>query len=124
MFCTNCGKEIDDNAVICVHCGVPTHNMIGARNVINAQQQQQPAKSINAFGLAGFIVSLVSLWLGVYLCITAIVGLSLSIVGMVKAKNHRLNGFAIAGLVIGICAALIWGTYWLNMLLGGYYYVY
>ena len=21
MFCQNCGKEIDDNAVICVHCG-------------------------------------------------------------------------------------------------------
>lgn len=24
MFCTNCGKEIDNNAVICVHCGVAT----------------------------------------------------------------------------------------------------
>lgn len=23
MFCTNCGKEIANNAVICVHCGVP-----------------------------------------------------------------------------------------------------
>ncbi len=22
MFCQNCGKEIDDNAVVCVHCGV------------------------------------------------------------------------------------------------------
>lgn len=24
MFCKNCGKEIDDKAVICVHCGVAT----------------------------------------------------------------------------------------------------
>lgn len=24
MFCNNCGKQIDDNAVVCVHCGVPT----------------------------------------------------------------------------------------------------
>lgn len=24
MYCTNCGKEIDDKAVICVHCGVKT----------------------------------------------------------------------------------------------------
>jgi uncharacterized membrane protein YvbJ len=23
MFCKNCGKQIDDKAVICVHCGVP-----------------------------------------------------------------------------------------------------
>ncbi len=21
MFCKNCGKEIDDNAVVCIHCG-------------------------------------------------------------------------------------------------------
>lgn len=26
MFCKNCGKQIDDKAVICVHCGVPTDN--------------------------------------------------------------------------------------------------
>jgi len=26
MFCSNCGKEIDDKAVVCVHCGAATHN--------------------------------------------------------------------------------------------------
>ena len=26
MFCSNCGAEIDDKAVICVKCGVPTNN--------------------------------------------------------------------------------------------------
>lgn len=26
MFCKNCGKEIADNAVICVNCGVATQN--------------------------------------------------------------------------------------------------
>lgn len=26
MFCKNCGKEIDDNAAICIHCGVSTSN--------------------------------------------------------------------------------------------------
>ena len=24
MFCSNCGKEIDDKAAICIHCGVAT----------------------------------------------------------------------------------------------------
>ncbi len=28
MFCSNCGKEIDDKAVVCVHCGVQTNNKI------------------------------------------------------------------------------------------------
>lgn len=27
MFCFKCGKEIDDSAVVCVHCGVATKNM-------------------------------------------------------------------------------------------------
>ena len=26
MFCSNCGKEIDDKAVICIGCGVSTHH--------------------------------------------------------------------------------------------------
>lgn len=27
MFCSKCGKEISDKAVICPHCNVPTQNM-------------------------------------------------------------------------------------------------
>ena len=26
MFCSKCGKEIDNDAVICIHCGCPTQN--------------------------------------------------------------------------------------------------
>jgi len=26
MFCSSCGKEIDDKAVVCIHCGCPTKN--------------------------------------------------------------------------------------------------
>jgi hypothetical protein len=26
MFCSNCGTQIDDKAVVCTKCGVPTHN--------------------------------------------------------------------------------------------------
>lgn len=46
MYCKNCGKEIDDKAVICVHCGVsvaeipaqqsqPTINIVNANNNVN-----------------------------------------------------------------------------------------
>jgi len=28
MYCNNCGKEIDDKAVICIHCGVPAGNQV------------------------------------------------------------------------------------------------
>lgn len=26
MYCSNCGKEIDDNAVLCINCGCITDN--------------------------------------------------------------------------------------------------
>ncbi len=26
MFCSKCGKEINDEAIVCVHCGCPTAN--------------------------------------------------------------------------------------------------
>lgn len=28
MFCSKCGKEIDDEAVVCVHCGCATKNTV------------------------------------------------------------------------------------------------
>ncbi len=31
MFCSNCGKEIDNKAVVCVHCGCATQNMQAVR---------------------------------------------------------------------------------------------
>ena len=26
MFCSKCGKEIDNDAIVCMHCGCPTQN--------------------------------------------------------------------------------------------------
>lgn len=37
MFCSNCGKEIDDKAVVCIHCGCATQNAV---------QQQKTNKSM------------------------------------------------------------------------------
>ena len=36
MFCSKCGKEIHDEAVVCVHCGCPTANY--QQNVKNNDQ--------------------------------------------------------------------------------------
>ena len=34
MFCSNCGKEIDDKAVVCIYCGCSTNNKV-PRNKIS-----------------------------------------------------------------------------------------
>lgn len=36
MFCKNCGKEIDDNAYVCVHCGIKVKDDSSAAANANA----------------------------------------------------------------------------------------
>ncbi len=38
MFCTKCGKEIDNEAVVCVHCGCATGNFQKSNNQGKEQQ--------------------------------------------------------------------------------------
>ena len=35
MFCRNCGKEIDDKAYVCPHCGVLTSNAEAQKKTVN-----------------------------------------------------------------------------------------
>ena len=46
MFCKNCGKELNDEAVICTDCGVPTEKFM---------QEEIPQK--NGMAIAGFVCS-------------------------------------------------------------------
>lgn len=99
MFCKNCGQEIDDKADVCVHCGVK----------VSKEAEVVNTRKVNVLGIIGFVVALLSLWLSTYYCIASIVGIILSAVAMGMSKKYRLNGFAIAGLVISIVSLLIWG---------------
>ncbi|MDR3598668.1 zinc ribbon domain-containing protein [Clostridium sp.] len=35
MFCKNCGQEIDDNADVCIHCGVATEKRSASKKLDN-----------------------------------------------------------------------------------------
>lgn len=107
MFCKNCGKEVDDKAVICHNCGV----LVGEVAVAEVETQ----KKVNGFGIAGFVIGILSFYFGVYFCVTPIIGLILNIIGMTRRKdcNSGSNGITIAGLVINIIALVIWGLVWL-----------
>jgi len=110
MFCKNCGQEINDNAVICPFCGVATNSKFDS-----TAPGMQPIKKTNGMGIAGFVVSLVGMLGGNYLyLIPGIVGLILSIIGMVQMKKcNSCNGLAIAGLVIGIISFIFWIIIWI-----------
>lgn len=134
-FCKHCGAQIEDTVAFCPNCGTdvsesavntgasepivepaPQYNAYHPEQPQNAAPYQPyqtyqnpgvyPEGKLNGLAIAGFIVSIASF----FICgISSIVGLILSIIGMVQIKNsvkagvpQRGNGFAIAGLVLGI----------------------
>ena len=48
MYCKNCGKEIDEKAFVCPHCGVK-------------QQGNSPDEPIGGLGVVCFLIPLVGL---------------------------------------------------------------
>lgn len=111
MFCKHCGHEINDTAVICPNCGVATDNMPLATNKATAQPEN---KKVNGLAIAGMVCAIVGMVGGNYIfCIPSIVGLILSIVGMVKVKEYNSGyGFALAGIIIGAVSLVIWLLLW------------
>lgn len=90
MFCKNCGKEVDDRAVVCPHCGV----QVGQVN-----SNIPVAKSMCDLAIVGFILSF----------FIAIAGLVVSIIARKKCREENLDGegFALAGIIISAASCAI-----------------
>lgn len=109
MLCKTCGKEVDDNAVVCPHCGCAL-NETPAETPAEAPAQAtaiKPAKK-SAFAILGFICSLISLVYNGYFIFT-ILGLVLSIIGVIDCKkNNKLKkGRAVSGIVLAAIMIVI-----------------
>ena len=70
MYCYNCGKDIDDKAVICVNCGVMV-----------SEFPQKPK-----YYAAGFVLGILSLTMPFYGFILGIIGLPLACISKRKAS--------------------------------------
>lgn len=108
MYCKHCGKEINDNAIVCPNCGVATDNMAKATPV--------PAQK-NTMALVGFILSF----------FMPLVGLILSVLGYKNAQKPEYSGdgksMALAGIIIGavsmgigLIAGIIISVFWINFI--------
>ena len=122
MYCRKCGKEIAADAAFCPHCGarqedeplqassVPpysgqTQYSAGGYRAVPAELE----KPINNLGIAGMVVGLISLWLSWVLflgLVASIVAIAISGVALSRRNSYRMNGFAVAGLVLGLVALL------------------
>lgn len=56
MYCKNCGQQIDDKAVICVHCGVsvkePEQPQQPVINIVNTNTNTNTNRNYNRGGVA------------------------------------------------------------------------
>jgi uncharacterized membrane protein YvbJ len=84
MFCKSCGKEINDNAVVCIHCGCATDG-----KTINTVQEKE--LSMVAYVLLGLLFCAHRLYAGqkhgVLYLVLCIIAYATSFIGV---------GFAIA----------------------------
>ena len=102
MICKRCGREISENARTCPNCGTAVTTEVVKKR-----------KPVSAIAIIGFILSLASIYLGVYYCIAPVIVVILNIVALALWRKFRLNGFAIAGLIISLGALCFWGVAWM-----------
>ena len=114
MYCKNCGKEINDNADMCIHCGV----------AVNRSQSTSKDVPYSGYSIAGMVVSIVGLFLGLFGLVPAF-GIIFSCLAMKQTANKQMKGrgMAITGLVLGIIGAvyiLLYLTVLANIINYGY----
>ncbi len=91
MFCKNCGQQLDDNAVVCPHCGCPTDNF---------NKQKKQAVSAEDAPSTGFAV----------LCFFfPVVGLILYLVwhDTMPLRAKSCGKGALIGVIVEVAAALL-----------------
>ena len=89
-YCSKCGKELMDEAVICVGCGCPVSNNVENKNT----DKPEIPSLITAAIVLGFLMP--------------IVGLILGIVGAVKYSETEIHKKAIGAILISIGSWIFW----------------
>lgn len=84
MYCRNCGKELDDRAIICPNCGI----QVGELKTDNSNND------VYILAVVGFILSFM----------VNIAGLIVSIIAYRKCRDEGVNGkgLALAGIIISV----------------------
>lgn len=87
-FCTNCGNELDDRAIMCPKCGIAL-----TQTVANSGQTES-----NGMAIAGFILSF----------FIPLLGLIFSIIGLKRSKEtNNGKGLSTAGIIISCITMVI-----------------
>lgn len=91
MFCSKCGNEIDNEAVVCPKCGCATANMTLQKNAASAEASGETST------LATCAI--------VFAILLPIVGIILGIIGVVKYKTEAYKKKCITAIVLSV---IVW----------------
>lgn len=101
MYCPNCGKEVNEKAVVCVGCGVPLNN-----NYNNLQINDKPKKGK---GIASMVLGIIA----VLYCLCAFAAFDDLDYTLYPYSGSEQFGFAIGFILIqtilatvGLCLAV------------------
>lgn len=114
-YCPACGAQVAEDIQYCSSCGYNMNQQAQSAYQTanyNSTPISTTSTSSNGMAIAGFVVSLISLFLCCG-CIS-IVGLILSCIGLKRANqnNGAGKGLGIAGLIINILGILL-SLFWL-----------
>ena len=113
MYCTNCGKECNQDEKFCTGCGTALNAMqeqtaasvpaVAAAPTATAAPAKEK-KKFNVFAIVGFVLSLVCFLGGPGTVVLGpLAGLIFSIVALVQIKKNsqKGKGLAVAGVILG-----------------------
>ena len=104
-FCGNCGASVHENAAICVTCG---HSLVPMKNSGGSNNDPSINGANEGQGMA--IASLVLSILGLGSCWDVVTGIIFGVIGMILggiAKKNKKLTMAKAGFVIGLIAIIL-----------------
>ena len=65
MYCRHCGKEIDDEAIVCIHCGVQVQGAVRNSVAYNSEEYDVPKTGMGV--LFSLLLGLIGLLIGILL---------------------------------------------------------
>ena len=104
MFCNVCGAEINDQAVVCPKCGVPT-----------VKNFHQGAKESAPHSVSALVCSIFGLIIPILGLVLSIIGLCLSASGQKQAKKHPelydSTAMSVVAMILSILGLVGWVGY-------------
>ena len=100
MFCPKCGKQIHDDAVVCIGCGC----QVPRKSEVKEQTEKKPKKESNSTANCALLFAF----------LFPIVGLIMGIVGCVKYQTQEYKTRSIIAIVVSVvvwvASAVIFAT--------------